>query len=189
MTPGTTDVEGVRVVHLTADFDTARALADLRQAAAQSGQAGQIPNSTAKTISEAVKDTGVDIYTGESDHLLRKLTVTGRFEGSNPSGGQELRGTVRFDLQVSDVNRPQEIRAPRNAVPVSRLGDGPLGSNLTPGSAARPRRAKPARDRGGRGRTGSAGTQRRQRTSQAYVSCVQQAQDLPALDKCQALLP
>jgi hypothetical protein len=188
---GKAEVGGVSVTHLRADFDAGRAFADIQQAAAKSGQAGEIPQSAQKTISDAVKDAKVDVYTGESDHVLRKLAVAGQFEGTGPTGGQALRGTVNFDLQVNDVNRPQEIRAPGHAVPISRLGSALGASGLTLGSTGGGKTSAPARSRGDKHRKGpsKSNPSRRQRSSQAYVACVQQAQDIPALDKCQALLP
>jgi hypothetical protein len=187
---GKTQVAGVPVAHLTADFDAGRAVADLQQAAAKSGQAGQIPGSAQKTISDAVKEAKVDVYTGQSDHVLRKLTVAGQFAGTGPSGGQALRGTVNFDLQVNDVNRPQEIKAPSHALPISRLG-GALGSSgLTLGSGGSGGKApRPTPNQGERHAKSKTVPSRPKRSSQAYVACVQQAQDIPALDKCQALLP
>jgi hypothetical protein len=192
---GTTEVDGVRVVHLNADFDARRAFADLRSAAAQSGQADEIPESAEKTVSDAVKDTHVDLYTGESDHVLRKLTVTGDFEGSAPGGEESVSGTVTFDVKVSDVNRPQEIRAPRGAVPISRLEKGPLGNGLVLGDGrgtgdSTGESGGSSRAKRGSGDSGSGGaTQRRRRSSQAYLACVERAQDIAALNQCQSVLP
>jgi len=192
---GKAEVGGVPVSHFTADFDVTRAFADFQQAAARSGQAGQIPASARQTLSDAVKGATVDVFTGESDHVLRKLAVAGQFEGKGPTGAGTLKGTVTFDLLISEVNRPQEIRAPRHAAPIGRLSGALGASGLTLGGSAPTKTPAPARKReqshGGSG-TGSkhagAGT-RPKRSSAAYVACVQGAQDLPALQKCQALLP
>jgi hypothetical protein len=185
---GPADVAGVPVEHLTADFAVGRAFADLQKVAARSGQAERVPSSTSQ-IADSVKQATVDLYTGKSDHILRKLTVTGQLEGSGASGGQGLNGTVDFDLAVSDVNQPQRITAPRNAAPIDELAGGALGSSSLgrPGSGGRgkatPSHGRSA-DHGGRKRTSGS-----QRSGKAYVACVQGAADMQALDKCQALLP
>jgi hypothetical protein len=191
---GKAEVGGVPVSHLTADFDVARAFADFQQAAARSGQAGQIPASTQQTLSDAVKGATVDVFTGESDHVLRKLAVAGQFQDKSPTGAGTLEGTVTFDLTVSDVNRPQEIRAPRHAAPIGRLGGALGASGLTAGGTGATKTSPPARKReqshrknGGGRKTGTGATRRR--SGSAYVACVQGAQDLAALQKCQALLP
>ena len=168
---GTATVAGVAVQHLTADFDAARAVADLRNLAAKSGQGQQVPQSAQTTIADAVKQAKVDLYSGKSDHVLRKLTVVGQLAGSAPSGGPALHGTVNFDLEVTDVNHPQQITTPRNATPIGAAPSRPQGANH------RTHRTR-----------GTAGA-RSQSSSQAYVSCVQAAPDIQALNKCQALLP
>ena len=168
---GTTTVAGAPVEHLTADFDAARAFADLRNLAAKSGQGQQVPPAAQTTIADAVKQAKVDLYSGKSDHLLRKLTVVGQLAGSAPSGGPAFHGTVNFDLEVTDVNHPQQITAPRNATPIGAAPSRPQGANHRTH------------------RTHRTGAARGQRSSQAYVSCVQAAQDIQALDKCQTLLP
>src|SRR5206468_8809491 len=182
------EVGGVPVSHLTADFDVARAFADFQQAAARSGQAGQIPASAQQTLSDAVKGATVDVFTGESDHVLRRLAVAGQFEGKGPTGAGTPKGTVTFDLLISDVKRPQEIRAPRNAAPISRPRGALGASGVTLGGTGATKAPAPARKREQSHRKSGAGAARR-RSGSAYVACVQGAQDLAALQKCQALLP
>jgi hypothetical protein len=179
---GSAEVGGVPVQHLTADFDTARAFADLQELAAKSGQAGQVPETTQKTIADAVKRAKVDLFTGKSDHLLRKLAVTGQLAGTSPNGGPALQGTINFDLEVTDVNQPQRITAPRNAAPISELG------GTSPGTSSGGK-AAPSHRRGAKHRTTKSPSAGGRRSRQAYISCVQGAPDLQALDKCQAFLP
>jgi hypothetical protein len=185
---GSANVAGVPVEHLTADFDVGRAFADLQEVAARSEEAGQV-SSSARQIASSVKQATVDLYTGKSDHILRKLTVAGRFEGSGPSGGQPLNGTVNFDLAVSDLNQPQRITAPRHAASIDELAGGALGKGR-PAKAASPGGGTAARSHGRKAdHRGTNRTRGSQRSGTAYVACVQGAQDMQALDKCQALLP
>jgi hypothetical protein len=181
-------VAGVPVQHLTADFDVDRAFADLQEAAARSGQAAEVPSSTSQ-IARSVKQATVDLYAGKSDHILRKLTVTGQLEGGGPAGGQGLHGSVAFDLAVSDVNQPQRITAPRHAAKIGELAGGAVGE-AGPGKATGGGRGKAVAGHGRKSDHGggkrSAGTQR---SAKGYVACVQAAQDMQALAKCQALLP
>jgi hypothetical protein len=179
---GSADVGGVPVQHLTADFDAARAFADLQELAAKSGPAAQVPDTTQKTLADAVKQAKVDLYTGKSDRVLRKLTVVGQLAGNAPGRGPAFQGTVNFDLEVTDVNQPQRITAPRNATPIGQPGGARLRTGKSSGKAA-PRARRGAKHRA------SGGGAAPKRSRQAYVSCVQAAADLQALEQCQALLP
>jgi hypothetical protein len=200
---GEAQLGGVPVQHLTAKLDPAKMLGDLQKVAASSGQAQSVPGGTEQTIRDAVKQATVDVYVGKADHMLRKLTATAQLEAAG-TGGPAIRGTVAFGLEVSAVNQPQRISAPRGAAPVSRLDGldfGNLGS-LSGKSSTPPTRSSDqtkrqrtdkhqggARQRPARQRPARSGTSGRTRSGEAYVACVQRAEDLRALDGCQALLP
>jgi hypothetical protein len=177
---GTAQVDGVTTQHVSADVDVAKMFNDLQAAAPKSGAAGQtgLTDVTQKTLRDSVKGARADVYTGTSDHVLRRLTVTGTFQATSPSipaaspNSSKINGRLVFDLRIADVGKPQSIAAPRSRAPhpVKKPHGG--RSHARPKPAGTP---KPAA-----GQT---------RSAQGYVSCVQAAQDLQALARCQALAP
>jgi hypothetical protein len=77
---------------------------------------------------------------------------------------------------------------------VTRIGGGESSGTTTPPPAktgpAKPGTAKTEPPKGGSGKSSGTGSQPATKPSkQAYVTCVQQATDAAALEKCQALVP
>jgi hypothetical protein len=103
--------------------------------------------------------------------------------------------TLSFALGIDKVNQPVDVVAPKGALPPARIADIPrakLGNRADKvfGPAAKPAQG-PAPKRG-HARTrphAPPAPATAKRSRQAYVSCVQGAQDLATLDRCQALLP
>jgi hypothetical protein len=170
---GTAQVDGVTTQHVSADVDVAKMFSDLQAAAPKSGAAGQtgLSDATQKTLRDSVKGARADVYAGTSDHLLRRLTVTGTFQTTGPNSSK-INGRLLFDLRIADVSKPQSIAAPRSRAP--HAATKPHGGR----SHARPKPAGTSTPAPGR-----------TRSAKGYVSCVQAAQDLPALARCQALAP
>jgi hypothetical protein len=131
---GTTTIAGVQTVHLTASIDVAAFLADVSKLSQAGGALGLSSPATgaasslsAAAIAEAaksIKSAHVDIYTGQDDHLLRRLevsaTVTGTPQTQALLGGLESAG-VKVVLEFSDLNKPQTISAPPNPQSSSQL--------------------------------------------------------------------
>jgi hypothetical protein len=129
---GTTTVAGVPVVHLTAAVNTAAFLADvskLSQAGSSlglgsTGSTGSLSTALVDELAKSIKSAHVDIYTGQSDHLLRRLEVTASVIGTSQT--QALLGglsgaNLKVLLEFSDLNKPQSISAPANPQPPSQL--------------------------------------------------------------------
>jgi hypothetical protein len=77
---------------------------------------------------------------------------------------------------------------------VTRIGGGESSGTSTSAPAktspAKPGTAKTEPPKGGSGKSSATGSQPAAKPSkQAYVTCVQQATDTAALEKCQALVP
>jgi hypothetical protein len=126
---GTATVGGVSTIHLTADVDIPAFLADVSKLS-QAGSAlglGSVPGGSSSggslspsaitELAKSIKSAHVDVYTGQSDHLLRRLEVTATLTGTPQT--QALLGgltsaqlTVR--LEFSELNKPQTIVAPAN---------------------------------------------------------------------------
>ncbi len=121
---GTTTIGGVETVHLTATIDLPRFLSDVSkfsQAGSALGLGSTMPGGSLFTpnaigeLSKAVKSAHVDIYTGKSDHLLRRLeiqaTVLANAQTSSILSGLSS-AEVKFAVELSNINRPQTIAAP-----------------------------------------------------------------------------
>ena len=137
----------------------------------------------------AVKNATVDVWTGKSDKVLRKLSlnlnvpVTGRL--STLAGGMTSAG-IGLTLQYSDVNQPQTIAAPSNVQPYSEFTT-KLRSVLTgiEGSVG----AGALGSTGSTGSTGSSGSAATTDKIKKYSQCIQSAgQDVLKMQKCASVL-
>jgi hypothetical protein len=136
-------------------------------------------------IERSVKSATVDVYTGQSDHTLRRLALSVSLavpkDAQKAAGGLKS-GELRFDLQIADLNSDQTIKAPANARPLSELqqslgalqggSGGSGGAATTPSSTPAPATTTP-----------SAGAPK------AYLDCVQKAgTDIAKVQQCAGLL-
>jgi hypothetical protein len=110
-TVGKEELDGVETTHVSASVDVEAMARDLIQAAP--GNRGQLPQPT--QIAELVERAELEAWVG-SDQILRRITarlafdVPERLRGS----GQPARSSVDFALNLSGVNKPQNIEAPKN---------------------------------------------------------------------------
>jgi hypothetical protein len=112
---GTETMDGVEVTHVQANLDPSRFVDGIVQL---SGQGSNLPE--ADYLKEAGKNRAlleralgkpeVDVYVGE-DRILRRLSVAAAL--NLPSAGERVRGKVLLDVRLSEVNRPQQIQAPK----------------------------------------------------------------------------
>ncbi len=174
---------GVNVTALLKDINTL-----LGKASSSTGTKlpSSIPPATQQKIAAAIRNATVDVWTGKSDKVLRKLSlslnvpVTGRL--SSLAGGMTGAG-VGFTLQYSDVNQPQTIAAPSNVQPYSQF-TAKLRSVLTgiEGSVG-------GGALGGAGATGSSGSAAAAGKITKYSQCIQSAgQDVVKMQKCASVL-
>jgi hypothetical protein len=185
---GTEDVGGEQTIHISAGVNVERLLDDFDRLLSRAGELGlsqqqrqqlpsRIPPSVRKQIIDSVKDTKLDVYTGKKDKVLRKLDLKLDFEvpASLRQQAQGLqRGEIKFDYQVTELNKPQTIQTPKSARPLSELQRQFGGSSLgSLGSS-------------GTGTTGSSQTSSPQ--SKKYLRCVEKAQGTAELQQCAALL-
>ena len=181
---GKARVDGIQVDHVKGKLNADAMLADIQQL----GNADEQNAQGFAPLQNATKDGDVDIYVGTGDGIVREVDVTSRFE--TQANGTPVRATMRFDVGVSDVNKPQDIKAPANPLPPGRADEIPasrLGS-LANQLRAQNSRAGSDKQSGGGQRNGS-GAKTSPRSRQAYLSCVGQAADTAALEKCQAFAP
>jgi hypothetical protein len=183
---GTADVGGVTTIHISGDADVAKIVSDLSQVAQQIPNAStQIPSGDQlKQVEDAVKTASVDVYTGEDDHLLRKLDLSLEIAppaGATSSGIDSVK--IDFSLTLNDVNQPQTITAPANSKPLSDLtsqlgGLGALGA-LGGGSSSIPSIPSTGSSSSGLPSTGGSSS------SQQYIQCALNAQgNQAAINAC-----
>jgi hypothetical protein len=131
---GGEEVEGVKTTKLSGDLEPKSAvdaiirLMETPACSAELEAAGPFPIDELKDlkgeITGAVKKAHADIYVGEDDHTVRKVTadLTVEPKGTNESAEVEL------DFTLGGVNEAQTIKAPANAEPLDKLF-GRLGIN------------------------------------------------------------
>jgi hypothetical protein len=131
---GGEEVDGVKTTKLSGDLDpkgAVDAIIELLETPACSAElkaAGPLPLDELKKqeslLTDAIKKAHADIYVGEDDHIVRKVTADLTVE---PEGLGE-KAEIQFDFTLGQVNEPQTIKAPANAEPLEDLF-GELGIN------------------------------------------------------------
>jgi hypothetical protein len=88
------------------------------------GGAGALSSTAITELTKSIKSAHVDVYTGQSDHLLRRLEVSATVSGT-PQTQALLGGLSSADVKVllefSGLNKPQTIAAPSNPESPSQL--------------------------------------------------------------------
>jgi hypothetical protein len=131
---GGEEVEGVKTTKLSGDLDpkgAVDAIVKLMETPACSSQleaAGPLPLGELKSmegeLTSAIKKAHAEIYVGEDDHIVRKVTADLTVEPKETGEKAE----VEVDFTLGDVNEKQTIKAPPNAEPLEKLF-GELGVN------------------------------------------------------------
>jgi hypothetical protein len=183
---GTEDVEGQKTIHISGKANVPQIVDDLKTIAKDAGKSvGNVNVSQLDRLNDTIQSGDVDVNSGESDKLLRRLGLS--FDLKPPPGtpGAPDSLTLDFELNLADVNKPQTIQAPANAQPLTasvlrRFGLDPsaLGGAL----------------RGGLGTGGvlpeSGGSTAAPSASatQAYQQCLSKAAGTAELQRCASLL-
>lgn len=213
---GTEDVAGTKTDHIAADVNVSKMLDDVDEllkrlkTSTQAGLTpaqrrqlpGQIPADTKKQIVSSVKEATFDVFTGKDDKTLRKLQVHLSFDipQSLRARLQGLQGgDVDFTLQLSEVNQPQTVTAPKNARPFSELqkqlgssslgglGAGSSGSGSSSGSSGTSSGSSSGTSSGG-GTSSNVPSGIDPKAARRYLKCVQSAQSRAALQGCASIL-
>ncbi len=180
---GEEDVGGATTVHVTAQVDVAKLLADvdtlLRKApevnvpGTKEKVTTRLTDAQQTAITESVKKATFDVWAGKEDGTLRRLRAEISFdipEASRKGVGGLQSGTILIDLTISALNDDVKIEAPANARPLTEL----TGGSAAPSGASG----------GGGSTTPPAGSVQSQ-----YLDCLQTAgEDLKEVQKCAALL-
>jgi hypothetical protein len=181
---GTEDVEGQKTIHISGKANVPQIVDDVKRIAKDAGQSvGNVDLSKLDQLNGTIQSGEVDVNTGETDKLLRRIGL--EFNLKPPAGtpGAPDSLVLHFQINLADVNKPQNIQAPANAQPLTasvlqQLGINPsvLGGALGGGS-------------GGGGLPDLGGSAAPpQSATQAYQQCLSQAAGVAALQRCAALL-
>ena len=201
---GTDTVNGVKTIHIGAGVDVAKMLDDINGLLKRTGQLGlspaqraqlpkSIPDSVKKQIQDAVKEATLDVFTGKDDKLLRKLDVKLKFDVPQSLRSQVngLRsGNLDFSLDVADLNKPQSIKEPGRARPLSELqrllGAGAAGTlgGTSSGSGSSSGGGSSGSSLGSGGRAGGTSTAKQRR----YLKCLQSATTADQIRICSNVL-
>jgi hypothetical protein len=130
---GTENVGGAQTTHIHAGVNVSALLSDLNTVLQRASSLGVSATSRLKSglsaatrqrIAAAIKNPSVDVWTGTSDHTIRRLTialvlpVTGR---TSAQLGGMTSADLNLTMQYSDLNQPQTITAPRSVRPFSEF--------------------------------------------------------------------
>jgi len=180
---GVETLEGTKVIHLSADVDLPGLVKDLDKLLSSAGGTGLnaiagLPTGIGKdkgAVAKAVKSAGVDIWTGEKDHQLRRITI--RLNVDTPA---QKNGTVALDLGIAGLNEAQPIGPPANPRPLSEL---------SAALAVLGRAQAQSQSGSGGGTPGATGSGSSAAPAQGYDACVQAAgSDLTKAQSCADLL-
>ena len=127
---GNERMDGVQVTHVSADVNSARAVLDVVKAM---GTTTRIPAGAEQRLSKGLSTGHLEAWVGD-DKILRRAS----FEMSGKGNGGR-RVDMNFDVRLSRVNKPQQIKAPskvKHGLPGGALGQlsaglvGGLGSTV-----------------------------------------------------------
>lgn len=185
---GTAPLDGAQTTHIRSGVNVAALLADLntflaKRRTSSSSSSTTIPPTTQRRIASEARNATVDVWTGRTDHLLRRLQLALTL----PVSGQlsTLLGGLRsaalaLTISYANLNQPETITAPSHVQPYSEFQaklrslfsvvQGGLGSVTGSGGASG----------GSSGSTSSAN---------AYSQCISQANgDVLKMQRCASLL-
>jgi hypothetical protein len=202
---GAENVNGTDTTHIRSSVNVAALLADLNTFLSKASKLGvsgaaKIPNgisqATRNRIASTVKSPSFDVWTGNGDKTVRKLSirllvpVTGQI--SSLLGGLRT-ADIGINMQYGNLNQPQTITAPTTVRPFNEftaklrtflgavqgaVGGGATGGGATGGGAST----------GGSGSTGSTGGGSSTSVSR-YSQCIQAAgSDVRKMQSCASLL-
>jgi hypothetical protein len=100
---GNERIDGVQVTHVSADVNSAAAIADIFKSL---DTTGRIPAGAEKRIAQVVQKGHIEAWVGD-DKVVRRTTF--QMVGKGTRG---RRVNVNLDVRLSRVNQPQQIKAP-----------------------------------------------------------------------------
>lgn len=197
-------VGDAQTIHIRSGVNVPRLLQDVSKLLGRASAVGISVPSAPRTITpqqqaaiaHAVKTATVDVYTGATDKVLRRLLVTVTLAVAPQSrslvGGLQS-GTIFVDYSRTNLNNPSPITAPANPHPLAQLLSSISGSRagsalggLAGSSPSSPSSGSGSGSSPGAGAaTGAGGSA----APQAYINCLSAAKgDIAKIQACQPLL-
>ena len=193
---GTEQVNGAQTEHLSATLDVVRVLDDFNTLLTKDASKLNVPAgtehispATVRKIAAAIKNPTVDVWTGRSDRILRRMQIgaTVPVSGSTSTQlGGLTSAAFKITIDASDINQPQTITAPSSTQSYRALqtklqsilqGLGGLGSLGSTGSSS-----------AGSG-TATAPAAGSAKQLKKYSNCINGARgDVTKMQKCASLL-
>jgi hypothetical protein len=123
-------VGGAETDHVTGELDVVSAANGLLDFVRSLGrQAPRIEGQSARQLRDAVRSSRLDVWSGKSDHVLRRLLLKAELGFKVPASLRQALGDVagarvEFELAVTNPNQPVTVRPPSNPLPSSQLPGG-----------------------------------------------------------------
>ena len=193
---GEEKVGGADTIHLVAGVDVPRFLSDVSRLLDRArrlnlpgrAEVAQLTAKQRRQIERSVRSARIDVWTGKSDTRMRRLAldiVLQVPQDARRDVGGLQGGRIRFGLTFADLNKGQEINAPKGARPFAELAEAlqALGFGDITGA--------------GGGSQSGGGTQTTPPQQQPvapnapreYLDCLERAgADIAEIQKCAALL-
>ncbi|MBA2629644.1 MAG: hypothetical protein H0U84_01295 [Thermoleophilaceae bacterium] len=201
-------IAGVDTRHVSGTLDVEKVMSNInrfvqRSSKAIGGATGQNPPKPLsaediRKISEVVDDPTFDVYVGKEDDTIRRVSGRVKFEvpeDSRDSLGGIEGGSLEFSVEFSDVNGDQQIEAPTNAQPLSKLTQalgqtGVLGGGTQSQTDDGQSSAPPLGTGDGTSTAPGSGDSPGAEEFQRYADCLDNArpEDTEALQRCANLL-
>lgn len=123
---GTEDIGGTSTIHISGDVDVQQMLSDIGNLASTIPGADSqgIDPAQLSALSGAVTDASFDVYSGEDDHVLRKVDANLTIDPSQiaPEGAVPVSNIeLSFAVEIDGLNEQQTIEAPTDAKPIDQL--------------------------------------------------------------------
>jgi hypothetical protein len=194
---GSSTVNGAATTEVSAKVDTSAMLHDISKLLGKAGSLGvsgasALPQSlsaaTQKRIATALGSPSFDVWTGKSDKIVRKLTVSATIPVTGQIHtllGGMTSAAVTLGFEYSDLNQPQTITAPTSVKPYSvfqskvdtllqEIESGLVSGSLTGGTTTGTIQSGPS--------TVTSGDKK-------YTNCITAAKgDVKKMQKCSSLL-
>jgi len=194
---GDAEVSGVDTNHVSGTLDVASLMRNLNRFLRRSANAlgssreastPRLSEADIRELSDAVKNPSFDVYVGKQDNLIRR--VSGRIEFDIPEAEQDgigglKGGSIKFSVELHNVNGDQQIEAPTHSRPLSTLTDSLGGALDALGGAAGDSTQNEPGPEAGQPNDSSDADQFRK-----YADCLDKArpEDTEALQECADLL-
>jgi hypothetical protein len=124
------EVGGSRTDRVSAGLDVVDAANGLLGLVRQLGRdAPTIEGDQAKQLEDAVDSSSFEVWSGQEDHLLRRLLLKADLGFDVPASLRRVLGDVvgakiEFELAISNPNQPVSVPPPTNPLPASELPTG-----------------------------------------------------------------